>query len=63
MLKENGRKENGRLIPADKQEFAEIFGKAFRCTICQQEFKLKGVEFGGETECPICGGLAQEVTN
>lgn len=47
-------KDNGRTIPAEKEELASIKGKLMFCPECNKQFTIGKVQFGS-TICKICG--------
>jgi len=54
-------KIHGRLKEAEKKDMANLIGKPFRCTKCENvEFK-KHVVFGEVVECSKCKGEMTEV--
>lgn len=53
-------KENGRLKPAEKEEFATIKDKRFECEECGDVLIVENVVFGGHIYCARCGGLMKE---
>lgn len=55
-------KENGRAVPADKTEQAELKEKNYKCNKCGQDIPMKNPEFGERYICPNCDlGMLEEV--
>ena len=53
-------KENGRLSPAEKNEFAKVKGKCMYCSKCDTYHMLMNVEFAG-TKCETCGTILTDL--
>ena len=46
-------KSNGRFLPAEKKELANLKGKLMLCDTCGETFKIEKSNFS-ENKCPVC---------
>lgn len=55
-------KENGRVEPADKQEYADAKSKRLTCSKCGAFGYFRGLTFGEKMKCVVdsCDGIMEE---
>lgn len=54
-------KVNGRHKAAERKDAANLIGKPFKCTQCENVEFVKHVTFGEVIKCSKCKGIMKEV--